>query len=132
MGDQTMDDQAKEADPVQGGISQGGISQGQVMVVQTTADDRARLESLALLLTERRLAACVQVSGPLTSRYEWEGQSTVSQEWLLLAKTSPEGLGGVIAAIGEAHPYQLPEIIWQSVAATAAYAAWVRGQVATA
>ncbi len=101
------------------------------MLVQTTADNRDRLESMARQLIERHQAACVQISGPITSLYEWEGQTTVSEEWLLLAKTSPEGLEAVIAAIRAAHPYQLPEILWQAVSASAEYAAWVHGQLAT-
>lgn len=111
---------------------QGPGLQDQIVLVQTTADDRDRLESIARELIERHLAACVQISGPIASHYEWEGQSTVSEEWLLSAKTSAEGVDGVVAAIRATHPYQLPEILWQTVSASAQYAAWVRGRLATA
>ncbi len=107
------------------------MSDDHVSLVQTTADDRDRLESMARELIERQLAACVQISGPITSHYEWEGQSTVSAEWLLVAKTSAEGVDGVVAALRATHPYQLPEILWQTVSASAEYAAWVRGRLAT-
>ena len=35
----------------------------------------------------RRLAACVQVSGPITSTYRWQGKVETSQEWLCTIKT---------------------------------------------
>jgi periplasmic divalent cation tolerance protein len=41
-----------------------------LQVVTTTAS-RADAESVATALVERRLAACVQISGPILSRYRW-------------------------------------------------------------
>ena len=40
-----------------------------------------------------RLAACVQVVGPIRSTYRWEGRVETATEWLCLAKTT----AGVLA-----------------------------------
>jgi periplasmic divalent cation tolerance protein len=100
-----------------------------ITLVHTTADDREKLAAIARSLVAGRLAACVQISGPITSHYYWEGQAAESTEWLLTAKTWEERLPALLAAIRAEHPYQLPEIVWQPVSAAANYAAWVREQV---
>ena len=103
----------------------------QIILVQTTADDRDRLSAIAGRLVANRLAACTQISGPISSQYVWEGQATESTEWLMTAKTSQERLPALLEAIQAEHPYQLPEIVWQAVGATASYSVWVHEQVST-
>src|SRR5690606_16043695 len=58
-----------------------------VQVTTTTATD-SDARALAQGLVEARLAACVQVVGPITSVYRWEGEVQVDDEWLCLAKTT--------------------------------------------
>ncbi len=59
---------------------------------------------------ERRLGACAQLSGPITSTYRWEGRIETSQEWRLIIKTTPEQRDSLVAYLQEHHPYTLPEI----------------------
>ena len=56
----------------------------QVTTTTETKDDAARI---AALLVERRLAACVQVTGPITSTFRWEGKIQSAEEWHCIAKT---------------------------------------------
>ena len=55
--------------------------------ITTTTADQAAAQEIARVLIERRLAACVQVAGPITSTYRWQGQIETSQEWAVTAKT---------------------------------------------
>jgi periplasmic divalent cation tolerance protein len=94
--------------------------------VLTTTGSEEEAGRIASLLVERRLAACVQVVGPITSRYRWEGMVEEAREWQCLAKTTRAGYEAVEAAIREAHSYEEPEIIATPiVAGSAGYLAWI-------
>ena len=81
-------------------------------------------------MVERRLAVCVQVIGPITSRYRWEGGAQMAQEWQCLAKTTRAAYDAVEAAIREAHSYDEPEIIATPiVAGSPGYLAWIDANV---
>ncbi len=62
-------------------------------------------------MLEGRLAACVQVVGPVRSRYWWEGRLETAVEWLCVAKTTADRVDEVVAVIVAAHPYDTPEVI---------------------
>ena len=79
--------------------------------IVTTIDDRQTADALAKALVERKLAACVQVTGPVTSIYRWEGAIETATEWQLLIKSRSDLYRNVEAAIQALHPYKVPEII---------------------
>ena len=94
--------------------------------VQTTAGSREEAERIAAALLESRLAACVQVVGPIESRYWWEGRLETATEWLCLAKTTDERLDEVVAAVAAAHSYDTPEVIaLPVVAGNPGYLEWI-------
>ena len=98
--------------------------------VLTTAGSEEEAEQIAELLVERRLAACVQVVGPITSRYRWQGEIEEEREWQCLAKTTRAAYEAVEAAIREAHSYDEPEIVATPiVAGSASYLAWIEDNV---
>ncbi|HEX6205177.1 MAG TPA: divalent-cation tolerance protein CutA [Solirubrobacterales bacterium] len=98
--------------------------------VLTTAGSEGEAGLIAELLVERRLAACVQVVGPIVSRYRWEGAIEEDREWQCLAKTTRAAYEAVEAAIREVHSYDEPEIIATPiVAGSASYLAWVENEV---
>ena len=93
--------------------------------VVTTIARKDEAELLAGELIERRLAACVQIIGPITSVYRWQGSVEHSQEWMCRIKTPRELYDRLAAAIRELHSYETPEIIALAVvAADADYASW--------
>lgn len=79
--------------------------------VFTTMDRSADAEKISKLLVQKRLAACAQVLGPITSTYWWEGKMEQSREFLLLAKTKKRLYEKVEALIIENHPYDVPEVV---------------------
>ena len=95
--------------------------------VSTTAASEEEARRIAAALLERRLAACVQVVGPIESRYWWEGKIEEASEWLCLIKTAAARYEEVEATIGELHSYEEPEVIATPIAAGGAgYLEWVR------
>ena len=98
--------------------------------VLTTAGSEEEAGRIASLLVERRLAACVQVVGPIISRYRWQDEVEEAREWQLLAKTTRAAYEAVEAAIRAAHSYDEPEIIATPiVAGSAGYLAWIRENI---
>jgi len=101
-----------------------------MLIVCTTIDDDALARRLADELVQRRLAACVQVTGPMTSVYRWRDGVEQATEWLLTAKTTEAAWPELERAVAELHPYETPELVATRVEhASAAYAAWVDGAV---
>lgn len=101
--------------------------------VLTTAGSEEEAERISSSLVERRLAACVQVAGPISSRYRWKGGVEQEQEWLCLAKTEAALYGEVEAAIRGAHSYEEPEIVAIPVlAGSRGYLEWISDSVGAA
>ncbi len=98
--------------------------------VLTTAGSEEEAGRIAEVLVERRLAACVQVVGPVVSRYRWQGAVEEEREWQCLVKTTRAAYEAVEAAIRKGHSYDEPEIIATPiVAGSAGYLAWIEENV---
>ncbi len=81
-----------------------------LLVLCTCPPGRAA-EHLAQSLVERRLAACVNITSPVTSIYRWKKNIEEEEEALLVIKTAASSWPALEQAILELHPYELPEII---------------------
>jgi periplasmic divalent cation tolerance protein len=98
--------------------------------VLTTVGSEQAAERICATLIEDRLAACVQVVGPVSSTYRWRGKVEREREWQCLAKTEADLYGEVEAAIRRVHSYEEPEIVAIPVlCGSAGYLAWVSDNV---
>lgn len=79
--------------------------------VVTTIGSQAEAATLARELVARRVAACVQVAGPLVSTYHWQGKIECGEEWTCVIKTLASKYDQLEQAILELHPYDVPEIL---------------------
>jgi periplasmic divalent cation tolerance protein len=79
--------------------------------VTTTTETKEQAQKIAQYLVEQKIAACVQITGPITSIYRWKGKVENTQEWLCLIKTQDDLYNKVEAAIKSQHSYETPEII---------------------
>ena len=96
-----------------------------LVVVSTVVDDRELADRMARTLVEERLAACVQVTAPVSSTYRWKGTVESATEWGLHCKTAPGRAAALMSRIRSLHPYDLPEILSATVAGDPDYVAWV-------
>jgi periplasmic divalent cation tolerance protein len=79
--------------------------------VHTTIDSKEAAQKMAETIVSKRLAACVQVSGPITSTYWWQGKIEQAEEWVCTAKTQRELYSELEQAIRAVHSYDVPEIL---------------------
>jgi periplasmic divalent cation tolerance protein len=80
-------------------------------IVLTTVETREEGQKIARGLVERRLAACVNIIGPIESIYRWKGAVDGAEEYLLIIKTTAEAFSAVHQTIAEMHSYELPECV---------------------
>jgi periplasmic divalent cation tolerance protein len=99
-----------------------------LILILTTMPDDDRADALARTLVDQRLAACVNVHGPMMSTYRWQGAVERGAERQLVIKTARDRRAAVEARVRELHPYDLPEFVVLDAASSAAYAAWVSGE----
>lgn len=99
-------------------------------LVWCSIDTNENAQKLALQLVSTQLAACVSIVPEITSVYVWAGQTECSQECLLMIKSSTERFEALSATIMQHHPYDVPEILMQPIAAGhPPYLAWMQQQL---
>ncbi|MDH5298926.1 MAG: divalent-cation tolerance protein CutA [Desulfobulbaceae bacterium] len=98
--------------------------------VMTTVEERQQGQSIADRLLAEKLAACVQVVGPITSYFLWQGKNEEAIEYLCLIKSRRHLYEEIERVIRAMHPYEVPEILAVPVVAGGgAYLAWLAGEV---
>jgi periplasmic divalent cation tolerance protein len=101
------------------------VSEGHLQVCTAVPSEEAA-GLLARRIVEARLAAAVQVVGPVRSTYWWRGAIRTSTEWLCLAKTGAGRFQELAALIAANHPYEVPEITATPIThGSAAYLRWI-------
>ena len=101
----------------------------EILSLTTTVASTQDAERLARALLDRRLAACVQLDAGVQSHYRWKGEVCADPEVRLTIKSLPARLAAIQAFMAEQHPYEVPQLLWQVMGASPAYAGWVREQV---
>jgi periplasmic divalent cation tolerance protein len=102
------------------------------MQVVTTADSEGAAEQLARGIAGARLAACVQIVGPIKSLYWWQGELEEAREWQLIIKTTSDRLSKLEAHIKENHNYETPEITVTEISGgSREYLDWISAETRT-
>jgi len=100
--------------------------------VVTTVDSENSAEHLARGIVEARLAACVQIVGPIRSLYWWQGSIDDAREWQLVIKTTSERLSALEAHIKANHSYDTPEITFTEISGgSREYLDWISAETRT-
>jgi len=97
-----------------------------ILIGWTTVNSATAANKLAAGLVAARLAACVQVDGPVASHYIWKSKPERTREWRIWVKFSAKQAKAVETWLKKNHPYSTPQ--WLAVeAATVAepYRKWI-------
>jgi len=94
-----------------------------VYAIFADADEADRIGRATV---EERLAACVNLLGPVRSIYRWKNAVESAEEVAGIFKTSDRQREALIARIAALHSYDVPCIAsWPIEQILASYAAWV-------
>jgi periplasmic divalent cation tolerance protein len=80
-------------------------------IVLVTASDETQALALARALVERKLAACVNITGRVRSVFRWQGKVEEAQEHILIIKSRAALVDRLVRAVRELHSYDTPEVI---------------------
>ena len=87
-------------------------------------------ERIGRTVVEERLAACINILGPVRSIYRWQGAIETAAEVAAILKTSHDQADALITRIAGLHSYDVPCIVtWPVDKVLASYADWVGGSV---
>ncbi len=99
--------------------------------VTTTTSTKEEAEKIAQHLVGEKLAACVQIMGPITSTYRWKDKVETAEEWLCFIKTKESLYPELEKAIISLHSYETPEIVAVPITkGSPSYLSWMDEEVA--
>jgi periplasmic divalent cation tolerance protein len=100
------------------------------IVVFVTAPSQEVGTTIATLLLEKKVAACVNIVPAVSSFYVWQGRPASDEEVLLIIKSQAALFEEeLLPAILAAHPYEVPEVIaLPIVMGSPAYLAWIESE----
>jgi periplasmic divalent cation tolerance protein len=101
-----------------------------IIEVVTTVENQEQAQAMARRLVAARLAACVQIDGPLESIYHWQGNMESATEWRCTIKTQRGLFSRVEELIRQQHTYEVPEILARPiVTGNESYIAWMNDEL---
>jgi periplasmic divalent cation tolerance protein len=100
-----------------------------IVVLCTVPVEGDHGERVARGLVENKLAACVNVIGPVRSIYRWQEAIQDDRELQLIIKTRVARYHALEKWLRENHPYSEPEIVaLPIVRGSTSYLAWLTAQ----
>ncbi len=102
-----------------------------VVSVYAVFANAAEAERIGQAAVEARLAACVNILGPVRSIYRWQGAIHTADEVAAIFKTSESQAGALMTRIAGLHSYDVPCIAqWPIDRVLAGYSDWVEESTA--
>jgi len=99
--------------------------------VYSTFPDAESAKAVAEALVAAKLAACVNIHGPMVSVYEWQGKLETGPEYAAFIKTRRAQVPAVTEAARKLHPYTIPCFLVLPIdGGNDDYLAWARAQTA--
>lgn len=101
-----------------------------VFVMAANEDEAGQI---AQALVAERLAACVNIAGPVRSIYRWRETIENASEYILIIKTSARHFSKLERRVRELHSYEVPEIVAVTLAqGSKPYIAWLAESIGSA
>jgi periplasmic divalent cation tolerance protein len=101
-----------------------------VISVYAVFADAAEAERIGRQMVEERLAACVNIIGPVSSIYRWKGAVEAADEVAAIFKTSDRQADALISRVAALHSYEVPCVTtWPIDKILGSYADWVEDSI---
>ena len=103
-----------------------------MLIAWTTVATRADADRLAADVISRNLAVCVQIDGPITSHFRWEGRDAREQEYRLCFKVLRSHAKMLEQHVLATHPYDTPEwVVIEAQHVGEKYLSWAKANSTT-
>jgi len=97
-----------------------------IMSVYAVFASAEEAERIGRAVVEERLAACINILGPIRSIYRWHGKVETADEVAAIFKTHHWSGDALIERVTELHSYDVPCVVsWPIDKLVRAYADWV-------
>ena len=101
-----------------------------VLSVYAVFANAEEAERIGRAMVEERLAACVNILGPIRSIYRWEGEVETADEVAAIFKTHHWQADALIERVTALHSYKVPCVVsWPIDKVLRRYAEWVEDSV---
>ena len=87
-----------------------GLQNAYVIVLVTTAS-KQEAEKIAQHLLKRKLIACANIVGPVSSLFHWSGKLETADEYLIFMKSRRDLFEKLAETVKALHSYEVPEIL---------------------
>ncbi len=105
-------------------------SQEIFLLVTVTVPSKRLARSIAKKLIDERIAACINILGPIESYYQWKGSTETSREYFMIAKTLKRTFPAFEKLVLELHPYECPCIVATRIdVAHEDYLVWIQESI---
>ena len=81
------------------------------VVIFITTQNKKEADSIAKVLLEERLCACVNIVEKVDSLFWWKGSIDKTKESLLIVKTKKSLISQLTKKVKSLHSYEVPEVI---------------------
>jgi periplasmic divalent cation tolerance protein len=96
------------------------------IIVLVTTVKKQEAEKIAQSLLEKKLVACANIIGPVSSHFHWEGKLERTEEFLLLLKSKQDLFNELEQEVKALHSYDVPEVMaLPVVAGSKGYLDWL-------
>jgi periplasmic divalent cation tolerance protein len=104
-----------------------------LMLAWTSVTEKNDAERLARETVRLGLAACVQIEGPVSSTYVWQGKLETSAEYRVVLKFIPARGRELESWVMKHHPYEVPEwVVVRAEYVSEKYLSWARSNSTSA
>ena len=100
-------------------------------LVYMTASSPEEASTIGRTLVEERLSACVNLIGPMTAIYRWQGEIETANEIVIIAKTRDELVEALTARVKALHSYDCPCVVVLPIAGgNSEFLDWIAAETA--
>lgn len=97
-----------------------------IILIRVNCPDDKCAAAIGETLVHKKLAACINIDGPVEAVYMWEGELEREEEWILWAKAPSENWSKIEAEVIDLHPHEIPAILaLPCIESNARYADWL-------
>jgi len=102
--------------------------QNRYVIIVVTTPSKQEAEKIAQHLLDKRLIACANIIGPVSSLFCWSGKTEHAEEYLMLLKSRKDLFEKLSETVKALHSYEVPEIlVLPIVGGSEGYLNWLGG-----